>query len=83
MNTQTITTITFEFHGQDFDKWDIHPNGTVIACRPMQSRFWVGRKVTNLAALEIGSLVEYKSNGRLLSIKYPILAITKREVPCE
>ena len=41
-----MITVVFEDHGQDFLEWDIE-GGIVVACRPFQTRFWVGKRVHN------------------------------------
>lgn len=75
---ERIKTIIFEDCGQDFLAWDVDKDGVVVACRPFQGSFWIGRKVENLADLELGpgQFVQIKgSNGDLVNINHLVKAL--------
>ena len=75
----TITTITFEDHGQDFLEWDIDESDTVVGCRPFQSRAWVGSVVLNKHPLEVGDklTLQVRSRAEPYHLAYPIEAIQR------
>ena len=71
-----MKTITFEDHGQDFLEWDLDDAGVVVACRPFQSTFWVGKVVNNHADIKKGEQAVL-SGGRY--ILYPIAKVLTRK----
>lgn len=69
------TLIEFTDHGQDFLWWVVDEGGKVIECGPYQADIWCRLKVTNLATLKVGGVVEHSWDGRTGNIKYPVLSI--------
>lgn len=63
MNALAQPRITHTIHlvnnGQDFDRWDVTEDGTVVDCGPFQRWLWIGCRVTNLAELAPGSTVQF------------------------
>lgn len=58
------TLIQFKDNGQDFLRWAVDESGVVIDCWPFQADVCKGLKVTNMAKLKVGSVVEYNHHGR-------------------
>jgi hypothetical protein len=75
------TTVEFEDHGQDFLRWDIEEaTGLVFDSQPFQGGVWCGCLV-NMKALAVGERLFYvRDNGRVMSIKYPLVSIVSGQV---
>ena len=69
------TLIQFKDNGQDFLRWAVDESGVVIDCWPFQADVWKGLKVTNLAKLKVGGVVEYNHHGRSGCISHLVTGV--------
>jgi hypothetical protein len=53
------TIVTFKDSGQDFLRWIVAPDGTVLDCAPFQGDIWIGNKVTHTD-------MDYSGNERII-----------------
>ncbi|GKT19760.1 hypothetical protein AVHY2522_23665 [Acidovorax sp. SUPP2522] len=51
---RVATVVAFEDHGQDFLRWELDANGTVIGCEPFQASIWCGNVVIDHEKLVVG-----------------------------
>jgi hypothetical protein len=71
---KVASTITFEYHGQDFLEWDLDAAGKVIECRPFQASLWCGRHVVNHKSLKTGTLVILDD---MRTVKHPPMKVRR------
>lgn len=73
MANESLKTIVFEDHSQDFLEWDIDEHGVVVGCRPFQASTWCGGRVLN-TDVEVGETVRYVPmwDCRPMSVRYPV-----------
>lgn len=72
-----ITILHFEDQGQDFLRWHIDEQGTVVKSEPFQNMIWKGARVTNFKTLKVGDKLDITHMSKNTCIKYPITKIEK------
>lgn len=67
--------LTFDDQGQDFLRWTLNERGVVIECAPFQNWVWRGARVLDFENLAEGDTVNIAHNGKVLTIKYPLIGV--------
>lgn len=74
-----MKVIEFEDRGQDFLRWNLDDDGTVLKCLPFQGWVWERVRVVNHAALSVGGKARYVSRdlmeGPTSELMYRIVRI--------
>ncbi len=71
----STSIVEFADNGQDFLHWVVNAEGVVIDSRPFQADVWRGLKVTNLAQLKAGGVIEYRHHGRAGCISHLVRSV--------
>lgn len=73
-----MKTIHFVDYGQDCLSWDINDEGLIVACRPYNDPYFVGKKLLNSETVERGDFATIETCDPLTGlvktkfITYPI-----------
>ena len=73
----TVIRITFEDSGQDFTRWDVHPEtGKVLDCQPFQYQIWCdGKNHVQLATVTAGEFLFFGDDTESRQLKHRIAQV--------